>query len=169
MSFLIILWHITKSKSAALVAEQFFVVEHFQDKCQQQLIKSEARISFMTLVSGKYFGVCCVWEGIGEGLTITTYKCRFWRQIYNFVTNLGTFEWIFLGYQWVGGENYNHQLWFWGKLLLVSHYAPRAWDVVLCGSPTPTGRNVWNWPFSLINFLFNVGFSAFWRWILRSD
>ena len=52
MSFLIILCHITKSKSAALVAEQFFVVEHSQDKCQQQLIKSEDRISFMIIVSG---------------------------------------------------------------------------------------------------------------------
>ena len=68
MSFLIILCHITKSKSAALVAEQFFVVEHFQDKCQQQLIKSEARISFMTLVSGKYFGVCVRLGGYRGGV-----------------------------------------------------------------------------------------------------
>ena len=45
--FLRILWHITKSKSAASVAKHFFVVEHFQEKCWQKLIKSEERIPFM--------------------------------------------------------------------------------------------------------------------------
>ena len=45
--FLRILWHITKSKSAASVAKHFFVVEHFQEKFRQKLIKSEERIPFM--------------------------------------------------------------------------------------------------------------------------